>query len=81
MKLMTVIAATAALGAGAIAAQAQPVGGAAPSPLTTPATQTSSPSVRPAGPAAVNAKTPDDQMICKHQEDIGSRLGGKRVCM
>jgi hypothetical protein len=81
MKLSIVVAATAILGAGALATKAQPVGGGAPSAMTTPSTQTSSPPVTPAGPATTNAKTPDQQIICKHEDEIGSRLGGKRVCM
>jgi invasion protein IalB len=85
VKRMVLIGATAALAVFAVTAQAQPVGGAAPSQLTTPATQGSSPPVTPAGPPGSTTTTrstaPDQQVICKHIEEIGTRLGGKRVCM
>jgi uncharacterized protein YfaQ (DUF2300 family) len=61
----------------ATAAQAQSTSGA-PMSVTTPTTQASSPSV----PAQVPAARPKkDPIICKHEEEMGSRLGGKSVCM
>jgi hypothetical protein len=82
MKLMSMSSAVAALCLAGLSAGAQPVGGAAPSQLTTPATQTSSPPATPAGPPTTTKGTaPDQQIICKHEEEVGSRLGGKRVCM
>ncbi|MDE2357160.1 MAG: hypothetical protein KGL69_10445 [Alphaproteobacteria bacterium] len=61
------------------AAMAQPVNGA-PNSLTTPTTATSSPSVPPQVPGPMGDKK-KDPVICKHQEEIGSRLGGKSICL
>lgn len=48
--------------------------------LATPAAaQTASAQPQPAAPAASKAKDPD-RIICERQEEIGSRLGGKKVC-
>lgn len=69
------VAMSAALLAGAVA-QAQPINGA-PSVLTVPTTATSSPGVPPQSEAAQK----HDPMICKTQDQIGTRLGAKRVCM
>ncbi len=63
----------------AAAAQAQPVNGA-PNSLTVPTTATSSPAVPPQVPGPAGDKK-KDPVICKHQEEIGSRLGGKSICM
>jgi hypothetical protein len=60
----------------AASAHGQPINGA-PSAMTVPATATSSPSAPPQVPAAQKK----DPVICKHQEETGSRLGGKSVCM
>jgi hypothetical protein len=61
----------------AAAVQAQPISGA-PSSLTVPTTQASSPSAPAQVPAA---KPKKDPVICKHEEMMGSRLGGKSICM
>jgi hypothetical protein len=74
LRLLALAAASALIAA--TVAQAQPVGGA-PSAMTVPSTATSSPSAPPGVPAARKK----DPVICKHQEETGSRLGGKSVCM
>jgi hypothetical protein len=61
------------------AAMAQPVNGA-PNSLTTPTTATSSPSVPPQVPGPTGDKK-KDPVICKRQESIESRLGGKSICL
>ncbi len=33
-----------------------------------------------APPSQAKAANPNDKLICERQEDIGSRLGGKKVC-
>ncbi len=70
-----ILAASLALMAAA-SVQAQPINGA-PSVLTVPTTATSSPGVPPQVPAARK----HDPVICKAQEEIGTRLGEKRICM
>jgi hypothetical protein len=35
----------------------------------------------PAAMAETSAKPKEDKVICKRQEAIGTRLGGKRICM
>ncbi len=30
---------------------------------------------------ATTAKSDSDKLVCKKQEEVGSRLGGKKVCM
>jgi hypothetical protein len=80
MKFVRLAAVTAGLVLPALAASAQ-YGSGAPSPMTVPSTQTSSPPApAPAKPTA-SGKDPSQQVICRNQEEIGSRLGGKRVCM
>ena len=57
------------LGAAALAATAS---------FADPATQ----NTVPANPAAPAAKTPDpNEVICERQEEVGSRLSSKRICM
>jgi hypothetical protein len=73
---VSIFFATAALLAAATV-QAQPINGA-PSVLTVPTTATSSPGVPPQVPGPEGKKDP---MICKTQDQIGSRLGAKRICM
>ncbi len=63
------------LAAGSALAQG---GAGAPGQTTAPATPSSGPAAASAKPATAD---PDKQVICKHQEELGSRLGGKRVCM
>jgi hypothetical protein len=80
MKFVRFAAVTAILVLPALAANAQ-YGGGAPSSMTVPSTQTSSPPApAPAKPKG-GGKDPDQQVICRTQEEIGSRLGGKRICM
>jgi hypothetical protein len=57
-------------------AHGQPINGA-PTAMTVPSTATSSPSV----PPQVPAEKKKDPVICRHQEETGSRLGGKSICM
>lgn len=57
------------LGAAAFAATAS---------LANPAPQ----STAPGNSAGTTAKTPDpNEVICERQEDVGSRLSAKRICM
>jgi len=66
-----VLAATAAFMTAAVAAQAQQMN---PPPPTSP----------PSSPGAPSQDMPvkkKDPVICKRQEETGSRLGGKQVCM
>lgn len=75
----SIIAASLTLGAG-LPAFAQPTNGA-PMQATFPATPTSNPSaaVAPAGKDKKN--DPNQRVICKTQDEVGTRLGGKRICM
>jgi hypothetical protein len=66
-----VLAATAAFMTAGVTARAQPMN---PPP---PASPPSSPGA-PSQDAPVKKKDP---VICKRQEETGSRLGGKQVCM
>jgi hypothetical protein len=76
----TIIWAALAIAAFATPALTQAVGGA-PSAVTVPTTPTSSPATpTPALPHGAS-KDPGQQVICKQQDEIGSRLGGKRICM
>jgi hypothetical protein len=34
----------------------------------------------PPAPAQAKAANPNDKIICERQDEIGSRLGGKKVC-
>lgn len=81
MKIFTIslISASLTLGAG-LPALAQSTNGA-PMQATFPSTPTSSPSaaVSPAGQAKKN--DPNQRVICKTQDEVGTRLGGKRICM
>ncbi len=80
MKIVRLAAVTAFLVLPALSASAQ-YGGGAPSPMTVPSTQTSSPPAPAPARPKTGAKDPDQQVICRNQEEIGSRLGGKRICM
>lgn len=51
---------------------------AATASFADPATQ----GTAPATPATTAAKTPDpNEVVCERQEDVGSRLSSKRICM
>ncbi len=69
-----------ALGLAAGPALAQ-TGAGAPAQTTVPATTASGPPANAPSSAKPTGADPDKQVICKHQEELGSRLGGKRVCM
>ena len=73
------ITASLALGAG-LPASAQSTNGA-PMQATFPATPTSSPSAAVAPPGRDKKNDPNQRVICKTQDEIGTRLGGKRICM
>ncbi|HEX4741086.1 MAG TPA: hypothetical protein VH353_07140 [Caulobacteraceae bacterium] len=81
MKIFTIslISASLTVGAG-LPALAQSTNGA-PMQATFPSTPTSSPSaaVAPAGQTKKN--DPNQRVICKTQDEVGTRLGGKRICM
>ncbi|HEY2050177.1 MAG TPA: hypothetical protein VGH03_12605 [Caulobacteraceae bacterium] len=81
MKIFAISVVTASLAFGAgLPALAQSTNGA-PMQATFPATPTSSPPAAVA-PAGQNKKNdPSQRVICKTQDEIGTRLGGKRVCM
>lgn len=67
-------AAAAAILTASVAAQAQPAGRVhEDAPMSGP------PAPAPAPPAPTAKKK--DPVICKRQEETGSRLGGKSVCM
>lgn len=81
MRLFTIsfVAASLAVGGG-LPALAQSTNGA-PMQATFPATRTSSPSAAIA-PAGQNKRNdPNQRVICKTQDEIGTRLGSKRICM
>ncbi len=39
------------------------------------------PVVAPAAPVITAADNPDHKMICKQEDEVGTRLGGHKVCM
>jgi hypothetical protein len=49
-------------------------------PATTPSAPAAAPPASAPG-AAPAKKDPLDEVVCQRQEETGSRLGGKRVCM
>jgi hypothetical protein len=81
MKILTIslITASLALGAG-LPALAQSTNGA-PMQATFPSTPTSSPSAAVAPAAQVKKNDPNQRVICKSEDEIGTRLGSKRICM
>jgi hypothetical protein len=83
MKTLAISLITASLTIGAgLPAFAQPTNGA-PMQATFPATPTSNPpaAVAPSATKTNNSKDPSQKVICKTQDEMGSRLGGKRICM
>ena len=64
-------AAAAAILNASVAAQAQPAG----------RVHEDAPMSGPPAPAPAPPAKKKDPVICKHQEETGSRLGGKSVCM
>jgi hypothetical protein len=81
MKIFTIslISASLTLGAG-LPALAQSTNGA-PMQATFPSTPTSSPSAAAAPAGQAKKNDPSQRVICKTQDEVGTRLGGKRICM
>jgi hypothetical protein len=78
---ISLITASLTIGAG-LPAFAQSTNGA-PMQATFPATPTSSPPAAVAPPANKENKSndPNQKVICKTQDEVGTRLGSKRICM
>jgi hypothetical protein len=71
MRFLALTAAAAAILTASVAAQAQPAG----------RVHEDAPMSGPPAPAPAPPAKKKDPVICKHQEETGSRLGGKSVCM
>lgn len=81
MKTFAISFITASLCIGAaLPVLAQSTNGA-PMQATFPATPTSSPPAAVAPPGNNKKNDPSQKVICKTQDEIGTRLGAKRVCM